>query len=43
MWRRERMRVVSRRDFTTTLSGGSVRRVMSDLMMAIVDVCGVPV
>jgi hypothetical protein len=30
-------------DFTLTLSWGSVPRVMSDVMLTIVDVCGVPV
>jgi hypothetical protein len=37
------MRVVSRRDFTITLFGRSMRRVMNDMMLAIVYVCGVPV
>jgi hypothetical protein len=37
------MRVVSRRDFANISSGGSVRMMMSDVMMAIVDVRGVPV
>jgi hypothetical protein len=37
------MRVVSRRDFAITLSGMSVRRVMSDVMLVIVDRCEAPV
>jgi hypothetical protein len=35
--------VVWRRDFATILSRGSVRRVMSDVMLVMLHMCGVPV
>jgi hypothetical protein len=37
VWSRDRMRVVSRRDFAFTLFGASVHRVMSDVMLVIVE------